>query len=101
MPAAIRTFLGKIPSGLGPYSSGVLQSRTAKARLSHISATNFFGTKLSPESDSAGLKTSKTAFNLIFPRLFGDRQNFRSNHQYRIPDLGTVAEEFSGAGSVL
>lgn len=78
-----------------------VQSRTAKARISHISATNFFGTKLSPETDSAGLKTSKTAFNLIFLRLLGGRQNFRSNHQYRIPDLGTVAEEFSGAGSVL
>ena len=78
-----------------------LQSRTAKGRISHISATNFFETKPSPETDSAGLKTSKTAFNLIFPRHLGDRQNFRSNHQYCIPDLGTVAEEFSGAGSVL
>ena len=32
-----------------------------KARISHISATNFFETKLCPETDSAGLKTSKTA----------------------------------------
>jgi len=44
-----------------------LQSRRAKGRISLISATNFFETKLSPETDSAGLKTSKTAFNLIFP----------------------------------
>jgi hypothetical protein len=51
------------------------------------------GTKLSPETDSAGLKTSKTAFNLNFPQLFGDCQNFRSNHQYCIPNLEIVAEE--------
>jgi hypothetical protein len=74
----------------------VLQSQTAKVCISHISATNFFETELSPETDSAGLKTSKTAFNLIFPQLLGDHQNFRSYHQYCIPDLGTVAEEFSG-----
>src|SRR5882762_7256485 len=83
------------------FTKSIVQSRTAKAHISHISATNFFETKLSPETDSAGLKTSKTAFNLIFPRLLGDHLNFRSNHQYCIPDLGIVAEEFSGAGYVL
>ena len=76
-----------------PHVVWWLQSWTAKAHISHISATNFFETKLSPETDSAGWKTSKTAFNLIFPRLLGDRQNFRSNHQYCIPDLGIVAED--------
>jgi len=77
-----------------------LRSRAAEARVGHISTTNFFETKLSPETDSAGL--SETTFNLIFTQLLGggDRQNFRSNHQYCIPDLGIVAEEFSGAGSV-
>ena len=77
------------------------QLQTAKAHISHISTTNFFGTKLSPETDSAGSKTSKTTFNLIFLQLLGDCQNFKSNHQYCIPNLGTVAEEFSGTGSVL
>ena len=40
-------------------------------------------------------------FSLIFPQLLGDCQSFRSNHQYSIPDLEAVAEEFSGTGSFL
>jgi hypothetical protein len=45
------------------YSSlFIVQSRTIKVRLSHILVADFFWAKLSSDSDSAGLKTSKNAF---------------------------------------